>query len=152
MTLPDDVVPMTRPQREVAGEPVPVMEVTQIPPSIRVCLIGIFMILMIGAIYFAKDILLPIALAFMLTLTLSPVVRYLAKYHVPEALSALVIVLAVVGGSAASIYYLSGPVSGWIDGAPQTGRQIRDWLATRRLLRSALDEFEQGGAGDPPST
>ena len=33
-----------------------------------------------------------------------------------------------------------------------TGRQIRDWVATRRLLRSALDELEQGGAGDPPST
>ncbi len=33
-----------------------------------------------------------------------------------------------------------------------TSRQIRDWVATRRLLRSALDELEQDGAGDLPST
>jgi predicted PurR-regulated permease PerM len=97
----------------------------RLPASIRVSLIGIFIILLVGALYYGKEILLPIALAFMLTLTLSPVVRYLAKYRIPEVLSALVIVVGVVGGSAAGIYYLSGPVSGWIDGAPQLGRQIR---------------------------
>src|SRR5687768_6366137 len=107
MKLPDDVVPRSRPPDQGARTPdigrsltdaggPQVVQVAQMPPAIRVCLIGIFMILLVGAIYFAKDILLPIALAFMLTLTLSPVVRYLAKYHVPEALSALVIVLGVV--------------------------------------------------------
>jgi predicted PurR-regulated permease PerM len=113
------------------------------------------MILMVGAIYFAKDILLPIALAFMLTLTLSPVVRYFAKYHVPEALSALMIVLAVVGGSAASIYYLSGPVSGWIDGAPQTGRQIRDKIAALRgpvdAAVNASKQMEEIASSSDPS-
>lgn len=101
-------------------------------PAVRVSVVGSFIILLTGAIYLAKDILLPIALAFMLTLTLSPVVRFLARYRIPEALSSLAIVLAVIGGSATGIYYLSGPVSGWIDGAPQTGRQIRAKVASMR--------------------
>ena len=100
--------------------------------ALRVSVVGSFIILLIGTIYLAKDILLPIALAFMLTLTLSPVVRFLARYRIPEAASSLAIVLAVIGGSAAGIYYLSGPVSGWIDGAPQTGRQIRAKIASMR--------------------
>jgi predicted PurR-regulated permease PerM len=123
--------------------------------SVRVSLIGIFIILLTGALYFGKEILLPIALAFMLTLTLSPVVRYLAKFRIPEVVSALVIVLAVVGSTAVGIYYLSGPVSGWIDGAPQTGRQIRSKIESMRAPVDAavnaskqVEEITSGGS-DP---
>ncbi len=127
----------------------------QLPLSVRVSLIGSFIILLIGALYFGKEILLPIALAFMLTLTLSPVVRYLAKFRVPEVVSALVIVLAVVGSTAVGIYYLSGPVSGWIDGAPQTGRQIRAKIeAMRAPVDAAVNASKQveeitSGSNDP---
>jgi predicted PurR-regulated permease PerM len=127
----------------------------RLPLSIRVALIGSFIILAVGALYYGKDILLPIALAFMLTLTLSPVVRYLARFHIPEVASALIIVLGVVGGSAAGIYYLSGPVSGWIDGAPQTGRQIRAKIeAMRGPVDAAVNASKQveemtTGSADP---
>lgn len=109
---------------------------TYIPTGIHVSLVGTFIILMLGVIYFAKEILLPVALAFMLTLTLSPVVRYFLRFRIPEWLSALAIVLVLVGGSAAGVYYLSGPVSGWIDGAPETGRKIRDKISG---LRAPVD-------------
>ena len=137
-----------------AGAEPPVLTL-RLPASIRVSLVGSFMILLVGALYYGKEILLPIALAFMLTLTLSPVVRYLAKYHVPEIVSALFIVVAVVGGSAAAIYYLSGPVSGWIDGAPQTGRQIRAKIESMRApvdaAVSATKQVEEitSGNNDP---
>jgi predicted PurR-regulated permease PerM len=142
VTLPNDVV--ARPagskpgmtSRVTEGVPLPAGAPAEaaftIPTGIRVSLIGSFIIMLLGGIYFAKEILLPVALAFMLTLTLSPVVRYLAKFRIPESLSALVIVLTVVGGSVAGVYYLSGPVSGWIDGAPQTGRQIRSKIQSMR--------------------
>lgn len=100
---------------------------------LRVSIVGSFVILLIGAVYLAKEILLPIALAFLLTLTLSPVVRFLARYRIPEAVSSLAIVLAVVGGTATGGYYLSGPVSGWLDGAPRIGSQIRTKIASFRV-------------------
>ena len=59
-------------------------ESLRLPISVRVSLIGSFIILLVSGLYLARDILLPIALAFMLTLTLSPVVRYLARFRIPE--------------------------------------------------------------------
>ena len=136
------------------GSQAPVLQVLPVGGAIRVCLIGIFMILLVGAIYYGKEILLPVALAFMLTLTLSPVVRFLARYHVPEALSAMAIVLALVGGTGAGVYYLSGPVSGWIDGAPQTGRQIRNKIQSLRgpvdaAVNASKQVEEMTSAADP---
>jgi predicted PurR-regulated permease PerM len=61
--------------------------------SIRVALLGIFLIILIGLVYFARDFLLPVVLAFLLALTLSPVVRFLQRRGVAPPLSALFIVL-----------------------------------------------------------
>jgi predicted PurR-regulated permease PerM len=137
MNLPvDPIVPRAinePPENTIVASKAPVeREPVAQATAIRVSLVGSFIILLVGAVYLAKEILLPIALAFMLTLTLSPVVRFLARYRIPEAISSLAIVLAVVGGTATGIYYLSGPVSGWIDGAPQTGRQIRAKIESMR--------------------
>jgi predicted PurR-regulated permease PerM len=140
-------------QARVNGQLPPTLH---LPTSIRVSLIGSFIILSVGALYYGKEILLPIALAFMLTLTLSPVVRYLARFRIPEVVSALVIVLTVVGSVAAGVYYLSGPVSGWIDGAPQTGRQIRAKLESMRgpvdAAVNASKQVEEMAAGDKDPT
>ncbi len=104
----------------------------RLPAAIRFSIIGIFIILLVGAVHFAKEILLPVALAFMLTLTLSPVVRFFARFRIPEVVSSLAIVLALLGSAVTGVIYLSGPVSGWIDGAPQTEWQIRRKLASMR--------------------
>ncbi len=109
----------------------------RLPPSIRISVVGIFIILLIGAVHLAKEILLPVALAFMLTLTLSPVVRFFARFRIPEVVSSLAIVLAVLGSAVTGVIYLSGPVSGWIDGAPQTEWQIRQKIASMRAPMDA---------------
>jgi len=123
--------------------------------ALRFSIVGTFVILVVAALFLAKQILLPIALAIMLTLTLSPVVRLLARYRVPEWASSLAIMVALVGGVAAGAYYLSGPVSGWIDGAPQTGRQLRDKVASmRKPVDAAVNASKQveeiaSGSQDP---
>ncbi len=112
--------------------------------TIRPLLFGIFLILAIGAVVLAKMILLPIALAFMLTLTLSPVVRFLSRYRIPTFVSAGLIVLTVVGALGAGVFYLSGPVKGWIDGAPEAGRRIEEKLsALRRPVDAAVSASKE---------
>lgn len=127
----------------------------RLPPSIRISVVGTFLILLVGAIHLAKEILLPVALAFMLTLTLSPVVRFFARFRVPEMVSSLAIVLALLGSAATGVIYLSGPVSGWIDGLPQTEWQIRQKIGSMRAPVDAavnaskkVDEITSGGS-DP---
>ncbi|MGO4447802.1 AI-2E family transporter [Phyllobacterium sp. TAF24] len=50
-------------------------------------------IAVIGALYFARDILVPLALALLLTFALSPLVTYLHRFGIPKVLSVISVVL-----------------------------------------------------------
>ena len=113
---------------------------------IRRLLIAITLMLAIGCIFFAKAILLPFAMAFMLTLTLSPVVRLLVKIRISETLAAGLIMVTLLSMTGGAIYGLSGPVSGWISGAPEIGRKIeRKLWSLRSSVTAAVDASEQVG-------
>ena len=51
--------------------------------QLRSVLLGILLILSIGAIYFARDFLLPLTLAVLIAITFRPAVRWLAIRGVP---------------------------------------------------------------------
>ena len=51
----------------------------------RSLLIGIFMFMAIYALYFAREFFMPVVLAFLLALMLTPIVRFLKKRGIPEA-------------------------------------------------------------------
>lgn len=94
-----------------------------------ISVIGTFGVLSLGCIYIAQDLLFPITLAFLLSLVFSPVVRTFARVRIPRVLTAFTIVLGLTATAIAGVYGLSGPVSGWIDEAPQIERQLRLRLA-----------------------
>jgi predicted PurR-regulated permease PerM len=73
-------------------------------------------------IYFARSFLVPIAIALMLSLLLSPVIRGLARVHVPPAAGAALVMLVLVGGAGAAAYRLAGPTERWVSTAPQVER------------------------------
>lgn len=106
--------------------------------SIRVALLGIFLILFLGFIYFARDFLLPVVIAFLLALTLSPIVRFLQKRGVAPPFSALVIVVIVISVFSAGTFLLSGPVTQWVDSAPQISQKIQQKLAALRFPIDAI--------------
>jgi predicted PurR-regulated permease PerM len=104
--------------------------------SIRVALLAIVLVMLIALVYFARDFLLPVVLAFLLALTLSPIVRYLKKRGVAPPISALVIVFFAAGVFAAGVFLLSGPVTEWIDSAPEISRKLQSKLSA---FRSPVD-------------
>jgi len=106
--------------------------------SIRLALLGIFLILFMGLIYFARDFLLPVVIAFLLALTLSPIVRFLQKRGVAPPFSALVIVLIVISVFSAGTFLLSGPVTQWIDSAPEISGKIQQKFAAIRFPIDAI--------------
>lgn len=108
--------------------------------SIRFALLGIFLIMLVGLVYFARDFLLPVVLAFLLALTLSPIVRFMQKRGVAPSISALFIVLIVLIIFCAGIFFLSGPVAEWVSQAPEISRKIQHKLA---VLRSPVDAVVQ---------
>lgn len=114
---------------------------------IRSLLIGIFILVAIYALYFARDFVMPVLLAFLLALMLTPIVRFLKKRGMPEALSATSLVLVSVLVIASAGYFLSGPVVQLASDAPQIGRRVSERLSEFRhpfeKFMAASEEVEK---------
>ncbi len=90
----------------------------------RAAVVGLFVLALLGALYVARVVVLPIVLAVMLGLLLAPAVRFLRRLHVPRWIAAGVVVaglVAVVGGG---VYYLASPAADWMDRAPRSLRKL----------------------------
>ncbi len=123
--------------------------------TIKAMLIGIFLFASIYALYFARDFFMPVTLAFLAALTLTPIVRFLRRRGVPEAISAtlLVFVSATVIGLLA--YAMSGPVVQMVNDAPQIGQRLQDRLEEfreplDRLMRVSKQVEEVTEAAEEP--
>lgn len=98
----------------------------------------------IVALYFGKDVLLPVALGIMLALTLSPVVRGAARLGVPSPVSAFLLVAAIGGGGFLTVFSMSDTIASWVDDAPRLGALVRIKLAALNesveAVKSASEE------------
>lgn len=105
---------------------------------IRVATVGLFIMALVYVLYFARDFFMPVVLAFLLALTLTPVMRFLGKRGVPAALSATLLVFVAAGTIGGTGYVMSGPISDLIANAPSIGREV-----TQRLeqLRKPFERF-----------
>ena len=109
-----------------------------------VALRGTFIILLFGALYFAREFLLPITLALLFSLTLSPIVRFLARRGVPPGFSSIIILLMTVSSLAIGGYMLSGPVSNLIEEAPEVGAQLKKKISEiRKPVDAVVKASEQ---------
>jgi len=98
----------------------------------RTLLIGIFLLMAIYALYFARAFFMPVTLAFLLTLTLTPIVRFLRKRGVPEVVSATLLVVLSICVFAIAGYLLSGPVIDLINNTSSIGQQLSERMAQFR--------------------
>src|SRR5262245_21580511 len=101
-------------------------------PLIRFALVGLFIIAFVYALYFARDFFMPVVLAFLLALTLSPVVRFFLKRGIPAAISATLLVIFSAGAIGITGYLVSGPVADLVDNAPSLGQQVTERLTELR--------------------
>ena len=108
----------------------------------RWAVIGIFLLLLVASINYARDFLMPVVLAFLLALVFSPVRRFLERRGVPVGLAAFLIVGLLVSMLVSGVLLLAGPVQGWIEDAPSIAREI-EWK-TRSLFGSAEAVIEAG--------
>ncbi|MCC6982736.1 MAG: AI-2E family transporter [Bauldia sp.] len=137
---------MNMPQSEAAAEaPVesPFAPETRFGGGNHRLLLGIFLILLVTALYLARDIALPVAIAFLLAIVLSPLVRILRGWGIPEAISAIALVGGVIFAIAIGGYFLSSPVRSWIEDAPRISREIQDKLVVFRGPAETIAEASQ---------
>ncbi|WP_045998749.1 AI-2E family transporter [Loktanella sp. S4079] len=124
--------------------------------KIKNLLFGIFLLLLFGAIYFARDMLLPIVLGILVSLTLSPIVRGLRRLGIPEVISASLLIFSATLICGVGIYALSGPASDIIERAPEVGAELRrkfgfllDSLAAVQDASDEMENITNGGNSAP---
>lgn len=134
---------MVEPTEVPAQEPA-IVRVLVVDRTLKGFLIAACLILLTAAIFLGRDFLMPVSLAFLLALVLSPVVRVLARRSIPEPLTALLVVLCVLAAIGGGSYSLSGPVTQWIDDAPRIGRELGAKIAViRRPMDAVADASRQ---------
>lgn len=111
---------------------------------VRFALVGIFLLAFVYALYFARDFFMPVLLAFMLALTLTPIVRFLRKHGIPAAVSATLLVVLSTATVATIGYLLSGPVVQLVTDAPSIGREVAQRLSeVKRPFEHLLNVTQQ---------
>lgn len=105
-----------------------------------VALTGIFVLLSLYTLYFARPFLLPLVLAVILNFLLSPLVRGLARLRIPQALGAALVILALLALVALGIERLSGPAAKWIQKTPEGVERIEQRI---RGLRGPVEQVQE---------
>jgi predicted PurR-regulated permease PerM len=86
----------------------------------------ILFLMVVYSLYLGRDFLTPIVLAFLLALTLTPIVRFLAKWSVPSGISATLLILVTAVLIAMLAYVTSGPIATLVADAPAIGQKLQD--------------------------
>ena len=128
------------------------------PYDIRsVALTGLFILASFYTLYLGRSFFLPIILALLLSFLLSPVVRWLKKLHIPEAISAALVVLGLLGALGLGMYELAGPAYEWARQAPQSFKRLEKKLAdlkqpvqTMSRATATVEKITKVGAGTEP--
>lgn len=121
---------------------------------------GLLLIAVLTILHLARDVVLPVVAALILSLLFLPVVRGLKKLHIPASLGAAIVVLGLLAGFLAGIYTLAAPARDWLDKAPQALREVGDKLSyftgqvsdvskATAKMRDATDDMTGNGEAQP---
>jgi predicted PurR-regulated permease PerM len=101
-----------------------------IPSDINTVFLGGLLVLaLLAAFYVAAEIVLPIVLAFVLSLALTPGMRLLERVHVPRGVAAVFLILLLFAMLAGLGTILSAPASNWAQKLPEGIPKLQERLS-----------------------
>jgi predicted PurR-regulated permease PerM len=106
------------------------------------------------ALQWAKNFLVPLLLGIFLAYTLSPVVRWLERWHVKRAIGATLVTAAILAGMALTIQRVQGEFFNIIDELPSLTHKVTKLImqasdgqpSTIQQVQAAAAEIEQAAA------
>jgi predicted PurR-regulated permease PerM len=104
---------------------------------------GLFILALFYTFYFARSLLLPIVLALLLSLILSPAVRALKRLLIPEPLGAAVVVAGLSAVLVWGLVQLFEPASDWLAKMPRIAEQVERKLSS---LRKSVEHVTNAAA------
>jgi len=115
-------------------------------------------IAVIAALYFGREVFVPVALAVLFTALLRPIVRRFERVGLPAPVGATMVLVVLLGALAIVVLSLANPVREWVAQAPKTLEAAEQRLQTLRrplqVITIAAQKMEsvasnQGAQGNP---
>lgn len=100
--------------------------------SARVSLVIIAIAAALGTLWWLKPVLIPLALAWLVKVAFTPVVRWARKHGVQPALSAGLIILGGIGALVGTGFLLVGPAEKWMARLPRDIKQLAERVESMR--------------------
>ena len=104
-------------------------------------------------LYFAQDVVIPVAMALFLALLLTPAVDRLQRWRLKRGLAVAIVMIVVFASFAVAINAVWQPATDWLARAPQTMRKIDPRLEPMREMFERVDavaaragQITQGGS------
>ena len=114
-------------------EPIPVVNPWWEAGPARGALIVLLVFALAYVLQATRQLVLPIVVALLIAIVLSPIAAWLRKLHLPHALAGGIVVLLFASAVAAGVYALADPATSWIERAPETLRDVQKKLRKLRL-------------------
>src|ERR1051326_6564899 len=116
-------------------------------------LVGLFLLALFFTFHLARTFFLPVALAVLFNLLLSPVVRFMGRAGLSPGLAAGILLLALLGVVGFGIYQLAVPAREWMANAPSNISRVRERLSrvTRPVeqIKQSAEKVQQEATGAP---
>lgn len=103
-------------------------------------LTGIFALLLFHTLHFAAPILMPITVAMLFNLLLSPAVRVLNRLRIPQALAALLVIIVLLSLVAGAVALLTEPAREWLQRLPYSAFRMEQRL---QELKEPIEKLQQ---------
>lgn len=105
---------------------------------------GLFLLALLYTLHFAKHILIPIVVAVLLALLFLPLVRWFKRrLHLPEAWSAAVIMVGLLGIMIGSVFFVAEPAGNWLQALPGKIPEIESRL---NILKRPIQKMTAASA------
>jgi predicted PurR-regulated permease PerM len=132
----------SQPEEIAAARPVSAPTIRQLREWqwVRVALVGLFIIALFHSIYFAAPVLIPITVAVLLSVLLSPAVERLEHVGLPRGIAAALIVIAALALIIFSVIQLAGPAQDWVARVPASFGRIEERL---KLIKKPIQELQK---------
>ena len=114
-------------------------------PGTSIPLTGIFVLLIFYTIYFAAPVLVPITVALLLSVLLSPFVDRLERLRVPRVAGAAVVIIITFGVISAGLITVASPAQEWLTKLPESFKKALILRAVKPFNDFVI--FESGTFG-----
>jgi predicted PurR-regulated permease PerM len=116
---------------------------------VRYAIVGIFLLMLVGALWHAKPIAMPLVAGSLLGLMLGPVIDRMVRAGIPQTVSATLLVMSVAMAALALLFLMAAPIALWADQLPGIVQVIRRKLAGMMTYAQQLEGMAKSIA--PPS-